>query len=190
MATTTPTSQSLPSCLQNSTCVITPANNISLPRIPFILTLTLVLLLTLASTLALAMLLYRRRTRRREALQAEDWGRKSRYLNRISVARKQLDDDFRRQYHGVLINDVENPELRSAEPVELAWEEKLHEVPNVEVKREKRLPALPPVPMIPENVRLKEGLGGTKGGAGRKEGGGGRKSLFFCDGVGVWLPKR
>lgn len=174
-----------PSCLEDNNCSLLPRNYISLPRTTFILVLTLLITLTLTSTLGLAILLYRRHARRRQSQQAKTWGRKSRYLNRISVARKQLDDDFRRQYHGVFVNVVENPELGSDSPVELGWEERVWEMPNVETKREKRLP---PLPEIPESVRVREGLGnGVPGANGR---GGGRKSLFFCDGVGVWLPKR
>lgn len=115
-------------------------------------------------------------------------------MNRISVARKQLDDDFRRRYHGVLVHEGENPEMGSDSPVEMGWEERLWEMPNCQVKREnmKVLPPLPPVPEVPESVRVREGLGvgGVRGAGGGGGAGGGRKSLFFCDGVGVWLPKR
>lgn len=92
------------------------------------------------------------------------------------------------------MNEVENPEMGSDSPVEMGWEERVWEMPNVEVKREKGLPALPTVVEVPEDVRLREGLGSIGGGGNGRDGRGGatggRKSLFFCDGVGVWLPKR
>lgn len=168
-----------------------PKHHIALPRTAFIVSLTFLLAISLTSSIGLCILLYRHRARRRQSQEAKAWGRKSRYLDRLSVARKQLDDDFRRRYHGVLVNDVENPEMGSDSPVELGWEERAWEMPNVQVRNEKKLPPLPPVPEIPESVRVKEGLGSGLGGAGREGGSdGGRKSLFFCDGVGVWLPKR
>lgn len=177
-----------PLCLTGDTCKLTPKSHIAIPRTAFIAVLTLLLTLTLVSTLALAFLLYHHLTRRRQSREAQTWGDKSRYLNRVSIARKQLDDSLRRQYHGVLVHETENPEMGNDSPVEMGWEERVWEVPNVEVKREKRLP---PLPEIPESVRVREGLGTTVINGPKAAGGAnGRKSLFFCDGVGVWLPKR
>lgn len=180
-------SPSEPLCLEDSTCEILPKGHISLPRTALIASATILIALTFTSTIALGILLFRHHAQRRQAQEAKTWGRKSRYLRRVSMLRKEVDDDFRSRYHGVLVNTVENPEMVGSEcgPVELGWEERICEVPNVQVKREKKLPPLPPTLSIPESVRMREGLGGAGSTAQH-----GRKSLFFCDGVGVWLPKR
>lgn len=187
-------SSSAPGCLQKEACTLTPTTHIAISRAGFIVLLTLLSAITLASTLTLAVLIYHRQARQKQSREASLWGRKSRYLKRVSMVQKQLDNDLRRQYHGVLVNEVENPEMGSDSPVEMGWEERVWEIPNVEVKREKGLPALPTVVEVPEDVRLREGLGSVGGGGKGRDGRvgaiGGRKSLFFCDGVGVWLPKR
>ena len=68
--------------------------------------------------------------------------------------------------------------------MEIGWQEQCWEVPGVPVVperfREKSLPKLPPLPVTPQHAKRK----------GEVTGKGGRKSLFFCENVGVWMPKR
>jgi hypothetical protein len=78
------------------------------------------------------------------------------------MIRKEVDNEYSRQYSGCLVNVYENPELGSDSPVELMLPERIWEVPAVPRK---------PVEMDQNQRRGKV------------------KSLFFDHGVGLWMPK-
>ena len=110
--------------------------------------------------LAVAALLYREWSRRREAKAAKQWGRNSRIEKRISSMRKELDDQYSRQYSGCLHLEPENPEMGGESPQELMLPERVWEVPAVPVKSANR------------SGRESRAL-----------------SLFFDQALGMWLPK-
>lgn len=158
--------RSQPSSLSNSTnlCVELEGGHIVISKRTLILSIGLCAFLTCVSLLAATALLYREWSRRRQTKAAKAWGRKSRYENRISFMRKEIDTSFTRQYSGCLHNNPENPEMGSDSPVELMLPERLCEAPTT--------PAIPPQ---------------TAGKSKRKTN---AMSLFFDEGHGMWLPKR
>ncbi|KAK4947168.1 hypothetical protein LTR10_013939 [Elasticomyces elasticus] len=132
-------------------------------RTTFIVATTLCIFITTTSLLGLAIFAYREYARQRQTEEAKAWGRRSRYVNRISMARKQVDFSYSNQYGGCLVNIPENPELGPDGPVEIMERENLCEVPA--------LPA-------------------RAAGEGRRDARRSRfMSLFFDQGLGVWVPK-
>lgn len=76
--------------------------------------------------------------------------------------RKEIDAQYSRQYSGCLAQEPENPEMGSDSPVEIMFPERLCEAP-----------AVPARAAGPRRERRKSrGI-----------------SLFFSEGLGVWLPK-
>ena len=136
-------------------------SNIVISRRTLIAAISICVFLTCSSMLAVAILLYREWARRREAQAAKQWGRKSRVIKRISTVRKEIDDQYSRQYSGCLHQEPENPEMGSDSPVELMLEERVWEAPAV------------PARTANNNRRRSQAM-----------------SLFFDQGVGLWLPKR
>lgn len=135
-------------------------------RTAFITSLTICIFITGLSLLALAILLYRETSRRRQLKVARTWGRQSRLGNRISMLRKEVDDSFKRQYSGCLVNEPENPEMGSDSPIELMHSERIWEAPAV--------PAAAKVQQGGHGGRRKSKVG----------------SLFFDHRMGLWMPKR
>ena len=74
---------------------------------------------------------------------------------------KDLDQEYSRQYSGCLSQEPENPEMGSDSPVELMLPERCWEVPATPAR-------------AVENTQKKSKA----------------TSLFFDQGVGMWLPKR
>ena len=74
--------------------------------------------------------------------------------------RKQIDDEYSRQYSGCLYHEPENPEMGSDSPVEIMHPERLCEAPAIPAQTAK-------------NKSKSQ-----------------RMTLFFDRGIGVWLPKR
>lgn len=85
------------------------------------------------------------------------------------MLRKEVDDSFKRQYSGCLVNIPENPEMGSDSPIELMHQERIWEAPAV--------------PAVPAAAKVHQGrnVGGRKSKVG---------SLFFDHGIGLWMPKR
>lgn len=75
--------------------------------------------------------------------------------------RKEIDNQYSRQYSGCLYQEPENPFMRSDSPVELMHPERLCEAP-----------AIPP-------QTIEKGKGKNK-----------RLTLLFDHGIGLWMPKR
>jgi len=144
-------------------CVQIGSNELVISRTTLIVTLTICIFITCLSLVFVVALTYREFARRREAKAARSWGRKSVYSRRLSIARQQIDESYSRQYSGCLVNEPENPFLRSDSPVEIMMEERVWEIPA-----------------IPATTAV----GGGR--AKRKS----RLSLWFDHGVGVWLPKK
>lgn len=151
--------------LHHESCRKIGKGDLIISRTAFISSLTICIFITGVSLLALTILLYREHQRRRQLKQARNWGRQSRLGNRISAMRKEIDDSFRRQYSGCLVNEPENPEMGSDSPIELMLPERIWEAPAV-----------------PAAAKIQ-----GKSGGGRKSKVG---SLFFDNGIGLWMPKR
>ncbi|KXL48507.1 MAG: hypothetical protein FE78DRAFT_299754 [Acidomyces sp. 'richmondensis'] len=144
-------------------CIQIRANELVISRTTLIVTLTMCVFITCLSLVFIVALTYREYARQQEAKAARHWGRKSTYDRRVSIARQQIDQIYARQYSGCLVNEPENPFLKTNSPVEIMMEERVWEVPAIPTTE-------------------------TQGG-GRSE----RKSrlsLWFDHGVGVWLPKK
>lgn len=75
--------------------------------------------------------------------------------------RKEIDDQYSRQYSGCLTQEPENPEMGSDSPVELMLPERCWEVPAI------------PAKTADKSKRKSKAM-----------------SLFFDSGVGMWMPKR
>ena len=110
----------------DSTCFELSVNDIVFSRTTLIIVLTLCVAITGLSLLAIATLGYREWNRRQQDKEARSHGRNSKYLNRISIMRKEVDSSYSRQYSGCLVNEPENPFLAPRSPVELmhtpVWE--------------------------------------------------------------------
>nr|POE78020.1 hypothetical protein CFP56_09661 [Quercus suber] len=145
--------------------------DVVLSRSAYIAMVSVCVLTTTISIVILAVLAYRTYSQHRSSQAARSWGRKSIWNQRISVMRKEVDDMYTRQYKGCWQSQVvENPEMRSDSPIELMLPERVWEVPAI--------PALPSAVAADKH--------GRKSWKERKE----RLSLFFDQGVGVWMPKR
>ena len=134
-------------------------------RTGFIVAITICIFITLLSMLGLAALIYREYSRRKQHQEARQYGRQSKYLHRLSRARKEVDNVYSRQYSGCLVQEPENPEMGSDSPIELLHEQRVWEIPAV--------PATPKMAAKKGNKRRSKAM-----------------SLFFNEGLGVWLPKR
>lgn len=153
--------------VDTTTCHQLSLDEMVVTRSTYIAILTVCVLTTVLSLSILAVLAIRVHTRHQSERAAKTWGRKSMFANRISVMRKEVDDMYTRQYKGCWQSSVvENPEMGSDSPVELMLPERVWEVPAV-----------------PATTAEKNGRKSWKE---RKE----RMSLFFDQGVGVWVPKR
>ncbi|KAK0821015.1 hypothetical protein LTR75_001085 [Friedmanniomyces endolithicus] len=148
----------------NNTCTVLTPEDLVLPRTTFIASLVLCLVITTTSLLALAAFAYREYTRQCQAEEARTWGRRSRYIHRVSLARKQVDLSYRSQFSGCLVNVVENPEMGVEGPVEIMERERLCEVPA--------LPARAAAGEVVRDGRRSRVL-----------------SLVFDHGLDVWVPK-
>lgn len=140
-------------------CTVLQRDQIVLSRATFIVALTVCIAVTCISLLGLLALSYREWDRQRQIRSAKAYGRKSRYVNRISMLRKEVDDAYSRQYSGCLYSEPENPYLVPKSPVELGSVEQIFEVP-AKVAR-------------PDEENRKSRV----------------KSLFFDGGKGMWFPK-
>ncbi|OQN99192.1 hypothetical protein B0A48_15041 [Cryoendolithus antarcticus] len=148
------------------TCDVLSPNYITLERSTFIAALTTCVLITLLSLTALAIIALREHNRRKRDKSARDQGRKSRYVNRISTIRKEVDTSFSSQYNGCLYVEPENPYLQPQSPVETQHEE----WPSVF-----EVPAVPAVPTEAARVHDRDRKG---------------RSLVFDGRKGQWFPRR
>nr|POE76645.1 hypothetical protein CFP56_79331 [Quercus suber] len=145
-------------------------DEVVLSRSTYIAIIAICVLTTTISLVILAVLAYRAYSQHRSSKAAKSWGRKSIFDQRISVMRKEVDDMYTRQYKGCWQSEVvENPEMGSGSPVELMLPERVWEVPAV--------------PVLPVTAAETNGRKSWKA---RKE----RMSLFFDQGVELWMPKR
>ena len=105
-------------------------DTITFSRTAFIAIITTSIILTTVSIAILttiAILSWRRR-QRRQATSA--WDRRSRYANRISQLRREVDNDYQTRYSGGLSSVAENPEIGRDSPKQLLMPEpKVYEVP-------------------------------------------------------------
>ncbi|KAK0941134.1 hypothetical protein LTR48_003684 [Friedmanniomyces endolithicus] len=118
----------------NNICTTLTPGDLVLPKITFIASLVLCLIVTTTSLLGLAALAYREYARQCQAEEAKAWGRRSRYIHRVSLARMQVDLSYTSQFSGCLVNVVENPEMGMEGPVEIMERERLCEVPALPVR--------------------------------------------------------
>ncbi|KAK0945707.1 hypothetical protein LTR29_002819 [Friedmanniomyces endolithicus] len=151
----------------NTTCTLLTPRDLVLPRTTFIATLVLCLVITTTSLLALAALAYREYARQCQAAEAKAWGRRSRYIHRVSLARKQVDLSYSCQFSGCLVNAVENPEMGVEGPVEIGEREGLCEVPA-----------------LASPARAAEVVEGMRDGRRSRF-----MSLVFDHGLDVWVPR-
>lgn len=142
------------------TCSVIPNDQIILPRTTFIVAITLCLFITCLSLLGLAVLIYREWDRKQQNQAAKSWARQTR-LGRISLARKEIDAQYSRQFSGCLYNDTDNPFATSDSPVELEHHQRVFEAPSV------------PVAAADRHKRRSKAI-----------------SLFWDQTVGIWIPKR
>ncbi|KXT04062.1 hypothetical protein AC578_4905 [Pseudocercospora eumusae] len=173
--------------MTTTSCSDLNSNKITISRTTLIITLTIFIFTTLSSLLILCALLYRHHHRRKQNQEASSWGRRSRFIQVSEKQRdhmKEIDDEYSRQYRGVWNSaPVENPEMGSDSPIEIAERDRgVWEVAST--------PVLGPC----GRKRVKEEVGGEKEVVGSRErerrGVIGRMSLFFDERVGVWMPKR
>ncbi|GAB7334827.1 hypothetical protein MBLNU13_g06740t1 [Cladosporium sp. NU13] len=115
------------------TCIQLSVHEIVFSRTTLIIVLTLCVAITGFSLLVLAAVGYRAWLRHRQDKIARSHGRNSKYMQRISMMRKEVDNAYSRQYSGCLINEPENPFLVPRSPVELMHSERVCEAPDVPV---------------------------------------------------------
>lgn len=115
------------------TCIQLSVHEIIFSRTTLIVVLTLCVAITGFSLLVLAAVGYRAWLRHREDKIARSHGRNSKYMQRISMMRKEVDNSYSRQYSGCLVNEPENPFLVPRSPVELMHSERVCEAPDVPV---------------------------------------------------------
>lgn len=139
-------------------CVDLDAGKIVISRTTLIAAIAVCIIITCISLLTVAIFIYREWKRCRQTQAATAWSRSQ----RISVMRKEIDDQYSRQYSGYLYQEPENPFMRSESPVELMHPEHVCEAP-----------ATPP-PTV----------------EGSSKGKNSRISLLFDPGVGLWMPKK
>ncbi|CAK1367252.1 hypothetical protein CB0940_10557 [Cercospora beticola] len=186
--------RSAPACyeLQNHEIVISRATLIAV--------VVLCSILTISSIVLFSVLLCRKWRRSRESRNAEVWGRQSFYRHqdnrRVSLARKDVDDEFSRQYRGVLGTVVETQEL-GAESVAIergtrveAWDDEKEKLRPKFVDVELDLESgydegvTRKFEVVAGKVRPKGSDGGARASTMS------RVSLFWSEAVGVWMPKR
>lgn len=120
------------------TCVSPTDGQIIIARTTFIATLTAFALIACTSLLLLIGFIYRAHRRKKQNKAARTWGHKSRFDQRISMLRKEVDDSYTRQYAGCLTNPLpENPEMGSDSPVEIMSPERVWEFPAKCVRKSK-----------------------------------------------------
>lgn len=122
----------------------------------------------------------------------------------MSLARKNIDDEFSRQYRGVLGTVIEIQELGSDESVEMgrgrtgeAWKAQGREL---EDEKEKLRPKFVDVELdlergcdggVTRKFEVVNGKVRPKGSEGRAQASRmSRVSLFWSEAVGLWMPKR
>ena len=115
------------------TCIQLSVHEIIFSRTTLIVVLTLCVAITGFSLLVLAAVGYRAWLRHRQDKIARSHGRNSKYMQRISMMRKEVDNSYSRQYSGCLVNEPENPFLVPRSPVELMHSERVCEAPDVPV---------------------------------------------------------
>ncbi|KAM3413938.1 hypothetical protein BST61_g10609 [Cercospora zeina] len=183
-------------------------HEIVLSRATLIAVITVSSVLSIFSIVLFSVLFYRQWRRSRQIRNAKVWGRQSFYHHqdneRISYASKTVDDEISRRYRGVLGTVIENPEMGNDEPVEMG-QGKRGEVWEVQgraldIEKERLRPKFIDVDLDLENgdeegvtrklevvdgkVRPKVSDSGVRA---KKMS---RVSLFWSEGVGVWMPKR
>ena len=125
---------SLPSDTDDDhTCIQLSVHEIIFSRTTLIIVLTLCVAITGFSLLVLCAVGYRAWLRHRQDKIARRHGRNSKYMQRISMMRKEVDNSYSRQYSGCLVNEPENPFLVPRSPVELMHSERVCEAPDVPV---------------------------------------------------------
>jgi hypothetical protein len=117
----------------NHVCIELSVHEIVFSRTTLIIVLTLCVFITGLSLLILAAVGYRAWIRHRQDKAARRHGRNSKYVQRISMMRKEVDSSYSRQYSGCLVNEPENPFLVPRSPVELMHSERVWEAPDVPV---------------------------------------------------------
>ena len=142
-------------------CFELDAGKIVIDRKVLIIAICICVLITIASILGVAALLYREWNRRRQAKAAKAWGRKSRVEQRISLMRKEIDNEYSRKYSGCMHQEPENPEMGSDSPIEIGLDDRVWEAPAVPAR-------------AADNTKRKSRV----------------FSLFFDQAIGVWLPKQ
>ena len=115
---------------EEDSCVEISVNDIVFSRTTLIIVLTLCVAITGISMIAVAALGYRQWSRRQQDKRAKESGGNARYLQRISMMRKDVDNSYSRKYSGCLVNEPENPFLVPKSPVELMASERPWEVPT------------------------------------------------------------
>lgn len=175
-------------------------HEIVVSRATLIAVITLCSILTIFSIVLFSILLYRKWRRSRQSRNAEVWGRQSFYRHqdnrRVSLARKNVDDEFSRQYREALGTVVEIQELGSAEFVEMergtrgeAWgdeKEKLRpKFVDVELGLESGCDEA-----VTRKFEVVDGKVRPKGSDCRAQASKmSRASLFWSEAVGVWMPR-
>jgi hypothetical protein len=117
------------------TCIELSVHEIVFSRTTLIIVLTLCVAITGLSLLILAAVGYRAWLRNREDKIARNHGRNSKYVQRLSMMRKEVDREYTRQYSGCLVSEPENPFLKIGSPVELGDREGIWEVDGSDVER-------------------------------------------------------
>lgn len=112
------------------TCIQLSVHEIVFSRTTLIIVLTLCVAITGFSLLVLCAVGYRSWLRHRQDKIARSHGRNSKYMQRISMMRKEVDNSYSRQYSGCLVNEPENPFLVPRSPVELMHSERVWEAPD------------------------------------------------------------
>jgi hypothetical protein len=128
----TSTSPTLATVEDDHTCLTLSVHEIVFSRTTLIIVLTLSVALTGLSLLTLAALGYRAWNRHLLDKAARTHGRNSKYMQRISMMRKEVDSEYSRQYSGCLVSEPENPFLVPRSPVELMQSERVWEAPGSE----------------------------------------------------------
>jgi hypothetical protein len=145
----------------NHVCIELSVHEIVFSRTTLIIVLTLCVAITGLSLLILTAVGYRAWIRHRLDKAARSHGRNSKYVQRISMMRKEVDNSYSRQYSGCLVNEPENPFLVPRSPVELMHSERVWEAPDVPVS----------VPMIEDERETRV------------------KSLLFDNAKGQWFRR-
>jgi hypothetical protein len=129
------TSSNTTSDTDDHTCITLSVHEIVFSRTTLIIVLTLCVAITGLSLLILAAVGYRAWIRHREDKIARNHGRNSKYVQRLSMMRKEVDREYSRMYRGCLVSEPENPFLKIASPVELGEREGVWEVEGDDVER-------------------------------------------------------